>query len=492
MANNYRDFSQKVSALDKKGQKKALKTFQAAAKGIPAYKDFLNKNGVNPKKIKSFKDFQTLPLTSKDNYLKQYPMRELMWEGNEFNGDIISVSSGSSGEPFFWLRDQKQQEEAAEFFYDLYKNSFKADQIPTLLVVCFSMGIWIAGSYTTIGGIAAKNKGLKMNVITPALDIADAVAVIKRLQGDYEQIILAGYPPFLKDLIDKGPEEGIDWSKLKVGYTPAGEVIGEELRNYFIKNGSGYDDPTKVIGIYGTVDAGIVAYETPLSILIRRRIYKKGLQLKYFGRELLPTLAQYDPTKRYIESIDNNIVFTSSTGIPLIRYNIKDVGGTFTNIEDLIDDNNYFERVIKKHNLDITDWARPFVFVHGRSDFAASLYAVLIYPENIKKALFKEEVSSFVSGRFVMAIKHKKNLDQYLEIVVELRGGMAANDQILKHVHHTISETLDSDNFEYRKLKNSIGKKALPIVILKNHQDSDYFSRNANKQRWTAESMKGR
>jgi phenylacetate-CoA ligase len=492
MANVYRDYSRGVSALEKKGQKQALKVFHTVAELVPAYKDFLKKNAVNHKTVKTFDDFKKLPLITKDNYLSQYPMKELMWEGSEFNGDIISVSSGSTGEPYFWLRNEAQQEEAAEFFYDMYKNNFDCDSIPTLLVVCFSMGIWIAGSYTTLGGIAANRKGLKMNIITPALDVDDALAVIKRLHKNYEQLILAGYPPFLKDLVDKGAEEGLDWTKLKIGYTPAGEVIGEELRDYFLKRGTAYKDPSKITSIYGTVDAGIVAYETPLSVMLRRQVYKQNLQENYFGRQVLPTLAQYDPRRRYIEVIDGSIVFTAYTGIPLVRYNIKDLGGTVTRLEDIVPDDYEFQKSIVKAGLDIKTWARPFIYVHGRSDFTASLYAVLIYPENIKKALFKEEVTHHITGRFVMSIKYKKKLDQYLEILVELRSGQKASKETQSLVLNTVMETLDGDNFEYRKLKKSIGNRAVPKIILKPHNDPQHFPRHLNKQRWTAEALKSR
>lgn len=492
MKKYHRIYAVSEASLEKKGRKFALKTFRETAKNVPAYKSFLKDSGIEVRDIRTFADFKKVPLITKENYLNKYPMNELMWEGSEFNGDLISVSSGSTGEPYFWLRNEAQQKEASEFFYDLYKNSFDCDRIPTLLVVCFSMGIWIAGSYTTIGGIAANRKGLKINIITPALDVADALAVITRLKDNYEQLILAGYPPFLKDLIDKGAEEGIDWNKLKIGYTPAGEVIGEELREYFLKKGSAYKDPTKVAAIYGTVDAGIVAYETPLSILIRRSIYKKNLQENFFGRQVLPTLAQYDPTKRFIEIIDENIVFTSSTGIPLVRYNIKDIGGRISSLEDIVPDEAEFEEQLIKHAIDVKEFARPFVYVHGRSDFTASLYAVLIYPENIKKALFKVEVSHHLSGRFVMSVKYRKNLDQYLEIIVELRKDIKPTKDLLSHVQHAIAETLDTDNFEYRKLKKSIGTKAIPVVKLKKFGDSKNFPRHVNKQRWTATAIKSR
>ncbi len=481
-----------TTKLNKAAEKKALKTFHSAAERVPGYRDFLKRHKINHKKIKTFEDFKQVPLVDKENYLRRYPLEDLMWDGNKFAGDIISVSSGSSGEPYFWLRDQSQHTEAAEIYYDLYKNSFHSDQIPTLLVVCFSMGIWIAGSYTTTGAMAANRKGMKINVVTPALDISDSIAVIKRLKDDYQQIILAGYPPFLKDLVDRGAEAGINWLDLNVGYTAAGEAIGEELRDYFIKKGTKYNDPTKVIGIYGTVDAGIVANETPLSIILRRHIYQNGLQKSFFGKQVLPTLAQYDPMKKYIEAVDGSIVFTSATAMPLIRYNIKDAGGLYHSLADLIIDEQELKNSLTKHDIDIAKFYQPFVFVHGRADFTASLYAVLIYPENIKKALLSSELVNYASGRFVMAVKHRKNLDQYLEIIVELRGGKKNSKEAHKVIEDSIMGTLLSDNFEYRKLLNSIGSKAHPKIILKLADDAEYFSRTSNKQRWTAEAIKNR
>jgi phenylacetate-CoA ligase len=113
MASIYRTYSQGIKSLDKRGQKQALKTFHMVAARVPAYKDFLKKSDIDPKLIKNFEDFQKLPLITKENYLRQYPMHKLMWDGDKFNGDIISVSSGSTGEPYLWLRKKYKQNEAA-------------------------------------------------------------------------------------------------------------------------------------------------------------------------------------------------------------------------------------------------------------------------------------------------------------------------------------------------------------------------------------------
>src|SRR4051812_47956159 len=118
------DYLKNVARLEKGAQKKALRTFHAAAERVPAYNDFLKHHDINHKKIRSFDDFKRLPLVDKDNYLRKYPLEQLMWDGKKFDGDIISVSSGSSGEPYFWLRDQAQHDEAADIYYDIYENTF--------------------------------------------------------------------------------------------------------------------------------------------------------------------------------------------------------------------------------------------------------------------------------------------------------------------------------------------------------------------------------
>ena len=480
-------YSESLAPIMEEGRARALKTFHEAAQRVPAYRSFLSENGVNPQTVRTFDDFQKLPIITKDNYLRKYSLSELIWDGDRFKADLISVSSGSTGEPFFWLRDRPQHAEAADIYFEIYKDIFSCDKVPTLLVVCFSMGTWIAGSYTTLGAMAANERGLKMNIITPAIELLDAVTVVKRLHNEYGQIILAGCPPFLKDLIDKGQEEGIDWPKLKVGFTAAGEAVSEELRDYFLSRGTSYsDDPTKVVNIYGTVDAGIVANETPLSVILKRLIYKNKTYQQRFGRGILPTLAQYDPRRKFVESIDDSIVFTSATGLPLVRYNIKDSGGVVDQLSELIDDPEQFRTALTHYGLDTSKWVKPFIYIHGRSDFTASLYAVLIYPENIKKAILSTELTNFLTGRFVMDVKYKSNMDQYLEIAVELRASAGASEELRQKVESNIIATLESDNSEYRRLRSAIGERSTPAIILKASGDQQFFSRHTNKQQWKA------
>ena len=51
----------------------ALARFHAAAAEVPAYRDFLQKLGVDPTQIQDFAAFQALPLMTKANYMRAYP-----------------------------------------------------------------------------------------------------------------------------------------------------------------------------------------------------------------------------------------------------------------------------------------------------------------------------------------------------------------------------------------------------------------------------------
>jgi phenylacetate-CoA ligase len=325
-----------------------------------------------------------------------------------------------------------------------------------------------------------------MNIITPALEIKDALSSIEELFPHYEQVILAGYPPFIKDLLDAGSEADLPWEKMNLGFTVAGEAVTEELRDYFMDKAA-IHDPGRIVNIYGTADAGIVAHESPVSIMLRRLISAKPKSIEtLFGRPVLPTLAMYDPVIRYFEEVEGNLVFTAPSGIPLIRYNIKDAGGIVSDFSSMVNELSPEDTIanqLSSRGYDINQWQYPLLYVHGRSDFTATLYAVLIYPENVKSALLKDPLSKLASGKFVMETKNNSELDQYLEVTIELKQKIEPTKELEDLFIEHIVDTLQSQNAEYRKLKNSVGEKAIPKVIIRPFGEAAHFPK-ANKHRW--------
>ena len=471
---------------DPNGEKRALDLFHTVARRVPAYKDFLIKQHVQEKKIRTYGDFiKYVPTVDKENYISQYPLADLCLDGNLFTNRMISVSSGSTGEPFYWPRGLVQDHEGAEMHTTLFDHIFQMNQRGTLMVNCFSMGAWIAGSFTTSSTLAYIDKGNPVNIITPGLDKGEAINAIKRLAPLYEQVVLVGYPPFVKDIIDEGTRVGIKWNKLKTRLLTAGEAFSEEWRDYVLKLIHSSDPYHDAINVYGSADAGMLGYETPLAILIRR-IYNQRPRTRsdFFHTDMTPSIVQYDPRRRHFEEVNGELVFTAMSGIPFVRYNIKDFGGVlhFPELVEPIKDR--FEVMADKHVVDVARWKQqPFLYLKGRKGFSATIYAVNVYPENIKAALIDRRLQRWVTGRFTMATRNYSDMDQYFELNVELARDFVVKKRHQELIEEVILQKLLKFNAEFHKLYTAIGVKALPRVHLIEFNDPNYFSQDG-KHKW--------
>lgn len=451
-----------------RSQSTALHVFDQMSQHVPAYKDFLAKNKINPKKIKTQEDLQSVPPIDKQNYLRQYPLADLCIDGSLEKAKVISVSSGSTGDPFFWVHGHAQHLEGAAIHKNIFERIFNAQYHRTLVVICFSMGTWVAGPFTMLSTINIKSN-YPLNVLTPGIDKEDAIKGIKKLYSNYDKIIIAGYPPFVKDVLEESLHHQIDWRKKSLSLLLAGENFSEEWRDYVHKELFINDVLHGSVNIYGTADATILGHETPLSILIRR-IYNKhpGLMQDILKTTLMPTLVQYYPQRRYFEQVGNELVFSSNTGIPLCRYNIHDTGKIFT-LDDLTRPiKDEVDKALHSTKLNsLYYWRRlPFVTVNGRKDLTITIYAVLIYPENIKAALESEGLRHKVTGKFTMETKYHPDMDQYFEVEVELKRNVKESNRLHQRIKEEIITRLQKMNAEYRKLHKSVGNRAEPVVTL--------------------------
>ncbi|MGH7998174.1 MAG: phenylacetate--CoA ligase family protein, partial [Brasilonema sp.] len=182
----------------------ALTLFHDMAATVPAYKDFLANHAVNSDEYQNFEDFQRLPQLRKENYLQRYPLAELCRNGQLQTCDMIAVSSGSTGKPTFWPRFFADEMQIATRFEQVFHDSFYADNRRTLAVICFTLGTWVGGMYTTNCCRYLASKGYPITVVTPGNNKEEIFRVVQELGSCFEQVVLLGYPPFLKDIIDTG------------------------------------------------------------------------------------------------------------------------------------------------------------------------------------------------------------------------------------------------------------------------------------------------
>ncbi len=460
----------------------ALELFRDVAAQVPAYGAFLKENGIAAQSIRTVEDFDRLPLVTKANYLQKHALPALCRGGRLESCDFLAVSSGSTGTPTFWPRFQADELPVAVRFEQVFHDSFATDERRTLAVVCFALGTWVGGMYTTSCCRALAAKGYPITLATPGNNREEIWRVVKALAPQFDQTVLLGYPPFLKDVIDGGIAAGIDWKPYKVKLVMAGEVFSEEWRSLVAERLGSTDICYDSASLYGTADAGVLGNETPLSICIRRHLSgQPELARQLFGESRLPTLVQYDPRGRYFESIpDGNadrhtLLFTGDNGVPLIRYHIADHGG-IVGYDEMLKFLAHagFDPVKQLGGHGWRGHRRmPFAFVFGRSHFTVSFFGANIYPENISVGLEQPQIRDWVTGKFVLRAVEGLKEAAHLAIAVELAPKVADDEAKRSVIAESIRLELERLNSEFKNYAPA--EYRLPRVTLHAAGDAEWF-----------------
>jgi phenylacetate-coenzyme A ligase PaaK-like adenylate-forming protein len=104
-------------------------------------------------------------------------------------------------------------------------------------------------------------KGYPITLVTPGNSLDEILRVVPELGPDVDQVVLLGYPPFLKNVVDVGIARGVDWSRLHIKLVAAGEVFSEPWRD-LVGRRAGLGQPClDSASLYGTADAGVLGTE---------------------------------------------------------------------------------------------------------------------------------------------------------------------------------------------------------------------------------------
>ncbi|AKT39289.1 phenylacetate--CoA ligase family protein [Chondromyces crocatus] len=452
----------------------ALALFQEVAASVPAYGRFLTERGLQATTVQTPDAFRVLPVLTKQSYILQNPLDDLCRGGRLEDCDMVAVSSGSTGRPTFWPRFVTDELSVARRFEQVFHDAFEADRRRTLAVICFALGTWVGGMYTTAACRHLAAKGYPITVITPGNNKEEIFRAVLELGPAFDQVVLLGYPPFLKDIIDTGRVRGVDWTPFHLKLVFAGEVFSEEWRTLVLERAGATDPCRDSASLYGTADAGVLGNETPLSITIRRYLARHpDAARELFGQDRLPTLVQYDPCARYFEAIDGALVFTGDSGVPLVRYAILDQGGVIPHdtMLSFLARRSFHPLVSLGDARGLRDL--PFAYVFGRADFTVSHFGANVYPENIAVGLEQPAVAEHVTGKFVMEVHEAEDHDTVLTIRVELAPGEEASDPLATSITTAIQTELLRLNSEYRNYVPP--DRQTPRILLLPAGDPSYF-----------------
>lgn len=474
---------------ERQGERMALRLARFMAKTVPAYQAQLQARGLGKKAIRSMEDFRTLPVIDKDTYIKQHKFVGLFPKQDLSAITTIASTSGSTGEPAYFPRGEAQ-DACHAYVHELFlAKQFGVDRKRTLGVIGFGLGPWIGGllTYKTLNSFARKGYRLSLAPVGP--NVEAYLGMIERFGSEYDQVLLMGYPPFVKDVVDAGCRRGTDWKRYSLKIWTAAEGFSEDFRDYLAQHAHLNNTLLDTVNLYGTVELGSMAHETALANLIRRL----ALDHPPLFRDLfpcanrLPTLAQYHPYLTYFEEVNGEVIASGfGSSIPLVRYRFPDRGGVIP-----------FERMVAictDHGVDVLAKARslglsqtimrlPFVYVYERADHAVILRGVNIYTEHIKTALIHRDFCEVATGKFSMCKREDDRFNGRLEVHVELKEGTAPCPRLTIQMQTVIAQTLTRLSSEFANMSQSCPKAGTPTVVLWPYQHPTHF-KPGGKQRW--------
>jgi phenylacetate-CoA ligase len=390
----------------------AWMTCQFAALDVPAYGDFLRRNGWE---FRWF-DLDSYPPTGKASYVQAYPEAERCRNGRlEVAGSVVDESSGSSGQPFNWVRSRAELRSVHKNLAGYATMIFPAKR--RFVINAYSMGAWATGTNT---GIAMARIAMVKNT---GPDLRKIIDTLRHFGPGFEYVVTA-YPPFLKRLRDELDAERFPWHEYRISGLVGGEGMTEALRDYlekrFHKVRSGYGASDLTIGMAG---------ETDLSVWLRRRLRTDaGLRARLLGEneERLPMVFQYNPLETYLETnAESEILCTiNSTAVvnPKVRYNIGDEGRLATLPEVLAAVTDPAARAEAEAALRVDGMRLPLLFLFGRKDSTISYMGANIYPQDVEYGLYDGNPYAHQIEGFCLELREDAALESRPVVHLQLRS----------------------------------------------------------------------
>ena len=469
--------------LEEISNRKTLEIFRGSAKTVPAYTSFLKKSKIDFNEIRGIEDFDKLvPITTKENYIKRYSYEDRCRYGKLPEHGSIDESSGSSGIPTEWVRSVEEnarlnKDAEFEYFY-----TYKPKNKNYILIGAWSLGAWATG--IRFAELVEKFSLVK----STGPDVEKIIDTLKIFGNKYNYLI-AGYPPFLKTLIDEGKKK-INWKDYKVDFVTGGEGFVEAWRDYMKKN---LNNPI-IISSYGCSDVDIgIAFETPLSTYIRKRC-DKDKRLKKFlfvDDSRLPMIFQYDPIQHHIQNTTRRIgrkkvqefyitLLDKNVVSPKIKYNVRDEGGKYSFNEitnKLLEyDEDFINDFINQGGIEEDILHLPFLYVYGRSDGTISIDGANVYPEQIDLSIKRDKELSKITSSFKIKLDYDSEKNVRFFIFFELDKDVKFTRSLESKYHDVIVRNLCEINRDFEESYLKDKKVVDPVVEVYNFGEGPFVT----------------
>ncbi len=358
-----------------------------AYNNVPYYKKRFDDAGIKPEDIKTLKDIEKLPFTSKSDLREAYPFGMFAVPDE----DIVEVhtSSGTTGKPTvsgYTLKDLEIWGEVmarALAMADVGKKDFIQN--------AYGYGLFT-------GGMGVHYGAQKIGATVVPISAGNTMRQLELMQ-DFGTTILTCTPSYALYLAEVAEKDGIDKEdiKLKAGVFGA-EMWTEEMRKELEKRLN--IDALNIYGLTEIIGPG-VAMECK---------DKDGLHIS--DDHFYPEIIDSNTLKILPEGEKGELVITTLTreGMPIIRFRTKDL------------------TALRKGKCECSRTLIKMDRITGRTDDMLKIRGVIVFPSQIEKALLKIEG---LEPHYQIIVTRPHHLDE-IEVLVENSEKLFSDE--VKHV----------------------------------------------------------
>jgi phenylacetate-CoA ligase len=401
------------------GRLRAWRTFEFAARHVPAYRAFLAEHG-RPGRL-AFKGSLTealreVPEMDKASYIKRWSVTERCVGGRlPRRGVVVDESSGSSGTPTSWVRGREERAATRQLLQVGFARTASALKKKPFVLNAFSLGAWATGMNVT----ASLTEVTMIKSCGPDKD--KIISTMREFGTEYTYIITS-YPPFLKSLFE---DDRLNWADYDIVAAFGGEGISENMRSHILKYAH------SVFGSYGASDLEInLSIETDFTVALRRavsedpRLSERLTRTGEYGA--LPMIFQFNPFDYLVETNDGGelvVTIARDRNInPRIRYNIHDRGHV-TRMRDVLPVLKELghHAVVDEKFLDL-----PLLFHYGRSDMSVDYNGAVVGPDALRDVVHSSpELLEAVENHRLISYEDAHG-DRQLHIALQLSESATA------------------------------------------------------------------
>lgn len=423
---------------------------------VPGYRSFLKNRAAS-----IAGPFTELPLQTKQNYLLEYPIEELCWEGSLGNCHLIGSSSGfSKSGSVFWPKRPEDERQYLEALEQMLVRNYGIDRDRTLILCCMALGTWFGGMTITAAlRVIAAGGRLPITICTPGLNLAEAVEIYARFQTNFTKVLWITNPSNISLITALIARKGINVPPGSCFFPVVGEYFSETFRESVAdRYGHAAREPFVVWTGYGSADTGDIAVETAATIRLRKFFHgnrEVGRQL--FGSDDTPMLLALAP-KAHVEILDGSIVVTKDQLVPLVRYNTGDEGGILEKAE--------LERwgTVPGEILDALP--ERILFVRGRASNSIIFYGTNLNVQEINQHFLELPREMSYSGLYTVRKVEQGDvtLFEFTVFVENLGDGGLAERYQASLLEYLKGRSLEFEA-KYSNLTRSLGEELIRVQV---------------------------